>query len=543
MGRRTLISPKVGNRPGPRSLTVGRAFFLEFHTDAERLRGAQWPKTKWQNDPVGFVREELGEEPLEHQAEVMRDVAAGKMCSVKSGTKTGKTKMIVWLALWFYSSFPKARVFFTATTNDQIDNTIWLELMTTAYHAKVTKGFEIVVGATASAGVRSPDGRQILGFTTSNPIAAQGLSGANMLFICDEAAAVKDLQYETIRGNLMGGARLLMVGNPNGDSGPFFESHHGKKHLYSTYTFNSEKIAAHLATLGKRPPPGVAIPEEIEKLAEFYGGKDTAAYRLRVMGEYTLDQNTCIFPMVLILASQEAWKTTVAEGVLAVGCDPAGGGIGGDETVISVVRGKKQIAMYPFRGLNEDGVVAQIRGTIAKHRLPDETPRVLIDSEGPIGSKIFLKLFGIAGVLKATRPNEAYDIYGLKASQPARREPMSYDRLRDEMHANLRDWMKDGGAIITDAKLEGELQLPKFDMTVQGKAKATAKDKIRDKLSRSPDRFDSLMLAVWDPEARYYPRDLQGSPAKEYVSLDVHIRDTGVSDPYDTIDIDPYAGR
>ncbi len=95
--------------------------------------------------------------------------------------------------------------------------------------------------------------------------------------------------------------------------------------------------------------------------------------------------------------------------------------------------------------------------------------------------------------------DKAFTVVGIRASDRAHREPHLYDRMRDELLANLANWLIDGGAIPEDTKLAAELHAPEWTQTITGRLKATPKDEIRKKLGRSPDRGDAVALAVWEP--------------------------------------------
>jgi hypothetical protein len=68
--------------------------------------------------------------------------------------------------------------------------------------------------------------------------------------------------------------------------------------------------------------------------------------------------------------------------------------------------------------------------------------------------------------------------------------------LRDQLWFGLQQWLKDGGTIPQDPKLEAELVAPTYAFDVRGRIKVEPKEKIKERLRRSPDRADALALAV-----------------------------------------------
>jgi hypothetical protein len=57
-----------------------------------------------------------------------------------------------------------------------------------------------------------------------------------------------------------------------------------------------------------------------------------------------------------------------------------------------------------------------------------------------------------------------------------------------------KKWLKDGGTIPSDPKLEAELVAPTYAFDLRGRIKVEPKEKIQERLR--PDRADALVLAV-----------------------------------------------
>lgn len=493
----TLLTDKPGR---------GASIIGDFRRGARNhlrfLDGARWPMVRYQKDPVGFVREQLGEKPMAHQRKIMRACAASRRSrvAVRSGQKTGKTKLVIWLALWFYCCFPESKVYLTASTAPQVERVLWAELKGTLLTAKRRRGLVLPEepAQNPERGLQSEDGRAVRGFTTRTIESMAGLSGKNMLFIGDEASSFEREMAEAIRGNTAGDARVIWISNPTRAEGPFYDCFFSKKKFWKRFHLSSEVLAKRMAKLKKRIP-GVASIATIEDWKSEYG-EDSPFYIVRAKGDFLLDEQAKCVSLHNILAAQERWEEAVGEGRLRIGVDPAGDKDEGDEWSFSIVRGKKLLALYTFRALSEDAGLAQLTGLLAEFRRGDEIPVVMIDAEGPIGSAYYGRARGLALHLQIHNPPLSYEVYGIKGSSPAQRSPELYERRRDELWSALSIWMKDG-AIPKDHKLEEEIYAPGFLVTVQGKRKVTHKDVLREKLGRSPDRADSLCLAVWEPSA------------------------------------------
>jgi hypothetical protein len=106
--------------------------------------------------------------------------------------------------------------------------------------------------------------------------------------------------------------------------------------------------------------------------------------------------------------------------------------------------------------------------------------------------------------------------------------------MRDELWANLAEWIREGGAIPDDARLTKELHAPEWHGQISGKLKATPKSDLRKMLDgRSPDRADAVALAVWEGVAlRDEQRDAADSEDDDEPSSAGGAGDRRAFDPY-----------
>lgn len=476
----------------------------------------QWPSTQYQTDPVAFCREVLGVEPWGSQLAVLQALAPPlSRVAVKSGHKTGKTNLMICVALWFYCSFPQARVVLTSTTSRQVDRILWRELRMLHFRARAglkpddralqrnpklrTRDIGGDPAVLARSGLCSPDFREVTGFTAKEAEAVAGVSGENLLYLVDEASGVPENIFEAIQGNMAGGARILLASNPTKAEGSFFDAF-GKKAKndqnptgFDCFTISSEDTPNVIE--GRSVIPGLATREWIEQNRRDYG-VDSPWYSVRVKGEFVLNEAGKIISLALILASEQRWEDLDDDGQLHIGLDPAGPGGAGDETVFCLRRGNKILDFRAFREQNEDAITVQLVGLVRENRKEREIPCVKVDREGLIGAKVFGRL---RAYLDAQPPNERpFDLVPVRASDKAHRDPVNFDRMRDELWENMRLWMQSGGAIPPNSKLEQELHAPEWVTRVDLKRKAQPKDELRKILGRSCDHADAMALAVWD---------------------------------------------
>lgn len=507
------IATEVDRRraPPPRER---RTWAADLFGDLREKRSAatriRWPSPRYREDPVGFFTDIIGVEPWDRQVEVIEAIRDHPRVAISSGHKVSKSFTLAGIALWYYSSFKDARVVMSSTTARQVDQILWRELqMMRARGGKCltckrrdpddheprpcphSAMIEGEIGMLARTGLKSADFREIVGFTAREAEAVAGISGRNLLYLIDEASGVPDIIFEAIEGNRAGGARIVLTSNPTRTTGEFFDAFHGKAKLYKTIRLSSEETPN--VRTGEIVVPGLATREWIDEKREEWG-EDSPIYRVRVKGEFVLNEDGKIFSIHAIREAEIRWAETSDAGRLFLGVDPAGATGTGDETVIAVRRGLKLLELVPKRGLDDDGHLALIQSVITKHRLRRETPVVVIDREGPIGSS----LYGRALALVATKPG-LFEVVGVRSSDKALRMPQIYDRQRDALAANLEAWFRDGGAILEDTRLTAELHLPEWRQAANGRLKVTPKDELKKQLGRSPDRYDALALSCWEP--------------------------------------------
>jgi phage terminase large subunit len=563
---------KVRRVGRPKGLTLSQDFGAACREALAGLSEISFPCTQYADDILGFARDVLGFTPCftldelvrirdeedalnvpEHerrpclwpkQVEIMlaiQDAVHGvegiKRVAVSSGHKISKSHTAAIVGAWFYSSFADAKVIFSSTTYHQVQTILWDEFRKTRYRSKV-----VIPGdmhQLASSGFVSEDFRSARGFTAREPEAVAGISGKNLLFILDEASGIPDDIHEAVKGNMAGGAAALMFSNPTRTSGTFFEAFNGKQDFYTTFQVSSEETPN--AVTGRRLIPGLATKEFVEEMKAEWG-EDSPFYKIRVKGLFVLADESKPFSLATLTAAELAWHETPAEGRLHIGVDPAGAGDGGDETAFCVRRGRKVVELFARQSLTEDGILTEILGLLAKHQGEREVteqhmPVVSFDREGPIGYRAWLRT---KTHFETTPDAKPCRVVGIRASDAAYRRPDLYDRVRDELWANLEAWFKQsGGTVPQDTKLERELNTIEWSTNLRGKLKATPKDDIRTLLNgRSPDRADALALAVWEPSGARASDADRRPPAPPPRPTNTR---AGAFDPYAGSAFDPYS--
>jgi hypothetical protein len=272
------------------------------------------------HDPVLYARNVLGLRVWSRQQELLEAVRDHDRVSVRSGHKVSKSTSAAAVAWWWCSdpeTRPGARCILTSSGNRQVKSILWREVKKLWREAIVTPG--PTPAEAPDTGVQWGDGREILGFTTKEPERMAGFSGANLLFILDEASGIPEAIFEAVEGNRAGGAKILLLSNPTQVSGEFYDSHHSKRSFYTTLHISSEDSPN---VTGEARIPGLAIPAWVEEKRQEWG-VDSPLYQVRVRGNFPGQAADAVTGLTLVLDAIERWEDTEETGPLDLGVDVA----------------------------------------------------------------------------------------------------------------------------------------------------------------------------------------------------------------------------
>lgn len=460
---------------------------------------------RWRKDPVLFAKEALGIELWSRQAEFVLAITTNPRIAVRSGHKIGKSIGVAVAAIWWCACSIGDRVILTSTTGHQIRNILWKEVRRLAELSKRVGRIQLPTPALMPAnGMKWEDGREIIGFSTDTKEGFAGLSGANLLFIVDEASGVPEWAFEVIRGNLAGGGCLVMISNPTQTSGSFFDAFHSDAERWRRIHISSEETPN--AQSGKMLVPGLATREWVDDWAKL--GTDSPSYRVRVRGEFPTGGDDTVIPLDVWNAAVERWKASEGmKGRLEIGVDPSR--FGDDDAAIVPRRGKRVIEIETHNGLDGIQLAGKVMAVVRRHRRQGEPVAVVkVDVIG-VGASCFDQLRQFA-----SGPNREIELVAVNVSENAtvvgKDGSELYHRLRDQLWFGLRDWLQDGGEVPADAQLETDCVSARYSFDLKSRYVVESKDEMKKRLkgNRSPDRADGLCLAVYEAPRCAPPRRL-----------------------------------
>jgi len=180
---------------------------------------------KYQDDPVGFCEQVLGETLTDDIKAMMESVRDNQITIAVSANATGKTNGAARVAVWFYLCCPKVKVFTAAAPPyDNLKNLLWGEIgsVVRAHPELFADSIQ------TSLDIRRGPEDYLIGVTipsTSEDKEAR-FSGKHrpfMLFVLDEGDAIPDEVHKGIESCMSGGhTRLLIMFNPRKSSGAVY---------------------------------------------------------------------------------------------------------------------------------------------------------------------------------------------------------------------------------------------------------------------------------------------------------------------------------
>lgn len=457
-------------------------------------------KVNYAADPVRWAAERGRMHIWSKQREVLESVRDNRRTVVRACHSAGKSHIAATAACWWIDSHPPGEAFIltSAPTAPQVRAILWRGINRIHASAKLPGRCNQVEWI-----MTNPDGtEEIVGIgrkpSEHSEGAFQGIHARYVLVILDEAQGVPKALWdatESIASNKY--ARVLSIGNPDVTTGPFVDA------CRSPELWNE----IHIGYASTPAATGEEVPEEVADglISEAWAtdralawGTDSALYQSKVLGEIPSGD---VDPWRVISEEDAARCRYIDEAyeddpdAVHIGGIDIGGG--GDRTVIVERIGSSVGRVESFSDRDPMLTVGKLVNLIEDWDLQ----RVRVDVVG-IG-------WGVAGRLKEVLRERGskcvvqYVNFASRSSQPKR-----FINARAEAWWNGRELSRNRAWSLAglDDDAIGELTAPRYEIVdSSGKLRVEKKDDIRERLGRSPDIADALLMAFFDgtgtPEA------------------------------------------
>lgn len=488
---------------------------------------------------VEFGEELLGEFYTDDVKDLMHSVRDNVATIGKSANATGKSHAAARIALWFLLKYPGSQVYTAAAPPESnLRNILWGELgLLLEKYKHFFNDFKINdLKVTAKdnkkyflTGVTIPTS----GTPAKREAAFSGKHAPYMLFILDEADGIPPEVYRGIESCMSGGhVRILMIFNPRHESGPVYIKERDKTaHVVSLSAFRHPNVTTgediipgavnRTITLRRihkwsRPvKPGEKIDSECYEVPDFLVGTTALAengeffppleagwrrieepsFSYMVLGQYPGAGEGQLISRAWIQAARERYDLYVGmhglkppKGLRPIlGLDVAE--MGKDLNSLCRRYGGLVLPFKTWNGINTQETADTTNDIYHEFK----ARHIAVDGTG-VGA-------GVAPTLERLGC-EAYSVK-VASSPTFTVEEGEFVQLRDQLWWMVRLWLRhDPTAMLPpDEDLIEELITPTYDKAGKGKIKVMekdGKDGMKDKLGRSPDKAESLILTFFN---------------------------------------------
>ena len=411
--------------------------------------------------------------------EILEAIVKHKKIAVASGNSAGKDYIAGGLPLWWLSSYYPAKVVITAPTERQVRKIIWAEL---ERHYNRAGGRKVLGGDLKAQEWFLEEDWFCVAFTTKETKGQvgkmQGYHSPNLLVIISEAQAVEDNIFEQVEAIATSeNSKILLLGNPLHTTGYFAKALQG-----------SDYHSIHLSCLEnpnyierKEVIPGLASYEWVEGMRKKYG-EDSPIWQARVLGQLpkgqTIDAILDYYTARLAIDREVFTSTRPRRGI---SIDPAS--FGDDEAVIQIWEEKKLIHQETYPKTRTTQLSS--RAILLAEKF--DIDAIIVDTVAERG--VFDEIYQAVG--------KKYQLFEFKGSMQAK-DPEQYKNARAEAYFATKDEFENSAVSIqNDEMLIEELCETKYFFTRDGKKQIEAKEDIKSRLGRSPDRADALAQWLW----------------------------------------------
>jgi hypothetical protein len=476
------------------------------------------PWARFENDPVGFVEQGLGETLWSKQREILNSIRDNKRTTVPACHAPGKSHLAARAVAWWISVHPPgtAIAITTATTFKQVRNIMWAQIR------RVHMAHDLP-GEILTTEWKMDDTVVAYGFrpADNNEAAVQGIHAPHLLVVVDEAGGLSDKIGSALEALMTGGhTRLLVLGNPPTDqeqtwfericNSPIYESI--PIGAYDTPNFTGEEtgqcrscpphVDAHLVSTHLVDQSWVD-----DVIGEF--GEDSPFVEARVFARFPQTGTGKVIPYQWAeLATQN--EDHLESEVIRLGVDIASDG--GDEFVIAKADGYKISLVHRSSGKANSNAV-DVAGVILEHinnatalhtaRGITQKVRVKIDTIG-VG-------WGVVSLLK-TWQNENRHSAEIVAVNVAERpkDQAKFKNQRAEMWWNTRSLLqpkddKQDLRLDVDRAVLAQLAGPTFKSDSSGRIQIESKIEMKKRGVHSPDRAEAILLALYENKTVHQP--------------------------------------
>ena len=483
----------------------GDALTLIYQLSQERINN---PLIKYENDPIAFIEDGLGEELWSKQKEILKSIQENKRTAVPACHAPGKSHLAARVVAWWASVHPpsQTRIVTTATNYRQVRGVLWphIRRVITQHNLRgqaFTTEWQI-------------DGELVAdGFSAANhdETAVQGVHAPHLLVVVDEAGGISPTLGRALESLMTGGhTRLLVLGNPPVDSESSWFEQVCNSDLYNvipiaakdTPNFTGEKIGPWANNLVDQ----TWVDDVVKQF-----GADSPFVQARVHAQFPRVTANRVIPYDWLERANDTEVIPVGEQI-KIGVDVAADG--GDEFAIAVTDGWSVSMRHHTSGAANSSAV-DVAGIVLQHILDAEAKHKERQIEEPVRVKVDAigVGWGVTSILQKWRDEQRHSavVIGVNVAERSR-ESERFTNQRAEMWWNARTLLQTSQdnpdpqlKLNLDTKTLAQLASPIYKSDSSGRIQIESKKDMKRRGLNSPDRAEAVLLSLFEPKARIIP--------------------------------------
>lgn len=435
---------------------------------------------KYRGRPGLFVKEVLSATPLKWQNELLEEICVKRTrrLSVRSGHGVGKTTALAWAMLHTLMFNGETKIIATAPAAGTLFDGLMAEVKMWITHLPDYLQ-ELFDTTTDHIRIKSMPTEAFISARTSStdkPEALAGIHAKRVLLVVDEASGVPEAVFKAAAGSMStSNATTVLIGNPTRNSGYFFDTHHVLKDWWKTMHESCVRN------------PNVD-PDFIDSIKRQYG-EDSNEYRIRVLGEFPLDDGSSYIARHMVDEAMERYMEVSEETPEVWGLDVARGG--NDRTALARRRGPVVSEVNAWAGKDLMGTVGVVKNLWDITEDKRKPLAIYVDSIG-LGAGVADRLIELGLPAVAVNVSETSGMLGHGM------------RMRDELWYRGKIALIEHGLVLPyDEELASELSTPQAEYMSNGLLKVEGKKDMKRRGFKSPDKADAVLLTLYSNDSPY----------------------------------------
>jgi hypothetical protein len=469
------------------------------------------PFARFDNDPVGFITEGLGETLWSVQRDIAKSVRDNQRTAIPACHAPGKSHLAARLVTWWIAKHAvgTALAITIAPTHRQVRNIMWSQIRKAVISGNLP-------GEVLTQTWKIDNTMVAYGFSPSHydEAALQGIHAPNLLIVVDEAGGIGEVIGQSLEALMTGGnTKIVLLGNPPTDQEDSWFERSCNSPLYNvipisaldTPNFTGEEVGVCKSCPSYIAPHSVAT-HLVDKrwvddvVSEF--GEDSGFVQARVHAKFPRVSVGRVIPFNWC-ESAAVNENPAQSDIIKLGIDIAADG--GDEFVVAKADGFTVTIEHRSSGAANANAM-DVAGVCMEHI----EAAVKIHEQREVKDRVPVKVdtigvgWGVVSILKkwVSERGVRADVIGVNVAERAKDQD-KFKNQRAEMWWNTRQLLQpvDGKQEIKlklDRATMAQLSGPTYKSDSAGRIQIESKADMKRRGMNSPDRAEAVLLALYE---------------------------------------------